>query len=65
MSPSVPVIIITGTMGSGKTTVLGEASDILTARGVNHAGVDLDTLGSAGTAAKRPPCSSCRTWCTS
>ena len=45
MSTSVPVIIITGTMGSGKTTVLGEASDILTARGVHHAGIDFDTLG--------------------
>jgi len=41
----VPVLVITGTMGSGKTTMLGEASDLLTARGMAHAAVDLDTLG--------------------
>ena len=41
----VPVLVITGTMGSGKTTTLGEASDLLTARGMAHAAVDLDTLG--------------------
>ena len=40
----VPVLVITGTMGSGKTTMLGEASDLLTAQGVRHAAVDLDTL---------------------
>jgi hypothetical protein len=32
-------------MGSGKTTMLGEASDVLTARRIAHAAVDLDTLG--------------------
>jgi hypothetical protein len=47
MSADVQVIVITGTMGSGKTTVLGEASDILTARGVTHAAIDLDALGIA------------------
>src|SRR5262245_20163628 len=31
-------------MGSGKTTVMAEASDILTARGMTHAAIDLDTL---------------------
>ena len=45
MSAEVPVLVITGTMGSGKTTMLGEASDLLVARGVVHAAVDLDTLG--------------------
>ena len=40
----VPVLVITGTMGSGKTTMLGEASDLLTARRMAHAAVDLDTL---------------------
>jgi hypothetical protein len=45
VSADVPVLVITGTMGSGKTTMLGEASDLLTARGIVHAAVDLDTLG--------------------
>ena len=45
MSAEVPVLVITGTMGSGKTTMLGEASDLLVARGIVHAAVDLDTLG--------------------
>ncbi len=35
-------------MGAGKTTVLGEASDLLTARGVVHAVIDLDALAAAG-----------------
>lgn len=35
-------------MGAGKTTVLGEASDLLTARGVVHAVIDLDDLAAAG-----------------
>ena len=41
----VRVIIITGTMGAGKTTILSEASDILSSAGVIHAAIDLDTLG--------------------
>ena len=41
----IPVIVITGNMGSGKTTILAEASDLLTADGVVHAAVDLDTFG--------------------
>jgi predicted kinase len=41
----VPVIVITGNMGSGKTTILAEASDLLTADGIVHAAVDLDTFG--------------------
>jgi hypothetical protein len=32
-------------MGSGKTTVMAEASDLLAAAGVNHAAIDLDGLG--------------------
>jgi adenylylsulfate kinase len=47
MSDELRVIVITGTMGSGKTTVLAEASDILTACGVAHAAIDLDALGIA------------------
>lgn len=37
-------------MGSGKTTVLGEASDLLASRGVVHAVVDLDAFGTVGLA---------------
>lgn len=32
-------------MGAGKTTVLGEASDLLTAHGILHAAIDTDALG--------------------
>jgi len=38
------VLIISGSMGAGKTTVLAEASDILCAEGVTHAAIDLDAL---------------------
>lgn len=41
------LLIITGSMGSGKTAVMAEASDILALRGIPHAGVDLDMLGVA------------------
>jgi len=41
------LLIITGTMGAGKTTVLGEASDILGLRHIAHAAIDLDVLGLA------------------
>ena len=34
-------------MGSGKTSVLAEASDILTLRDIHHAAIDLDALGLA------------------
>ena len=34
-------------MGSGKTTVLSEASDLLTARNIPHASIDVDALGTA------------------
>jgi hypothetical protein len=43
---SVRVLVISGSMGSGKTTVLGEASDVLSARGIVHAAIDLDAMGS-------------------
>jgi hypothetical protein len=39
------LLIITGSMGSGKTSVMAEASDILAARGIPHAAIDLDALG--------------------
>ena len=41
------LLIITGTMGAGKTTVLGEASDILALRQIAHAAIDLDARGLA------------------
>jgi hypothetical protein len=41
------LLVITGTMGAGKTTVLGEASDLLALRRIVHAAIDLDTLGIA------------------
>ena len=34
-------------MGAGKTSVMGEASDILALRGIAHAAIDLDALGLA------------------
>jgi hypothetical protein len=39
------VIVISGSMGAGKTTVLGEASDLLSARNVVHTSFDLDAMG--------------------
>ncbi len=41
-------------MGSGKTAVLGEASDILAQRGIVHAAIDLDGLGLAYLPSARP-----------
>ena len=41
----ITAIILTGTMGVGKTSVLGEASDILSSHGITHATIDLDMLG--------------------
>lgn len=45
MSDRVDVLVLTGSMGAGKTTVMGEVSDLLTARGIAHAAIDLDVLG--------------------
>jgi predicted ATPase len=44
MQDAVDVLVITGSMGAGKSTILSEASDLLAARDVAHAAVDLDTL---------------------
>jgi phosphosulfolactate synthase (CoM biosynthesis protein A) len=41
------LLIITGTMGAGKTRVMGEASDMLAVQGIAHAAIDLDGLGLA------------------
>ena len=40
-------LIITGGMGVGKTSVLGEASDVLTLQHIPHAAIDVDALGLA------------------
>src|SRR5713226_6868837 len=47
MAPTDALLIITGSMGSGKTSVLSEASDILAIRNILHASIDLDALGTA------------------
>jgi hypothetical protein len=39
------LLIITGTMGAGKTSVLGEAADLLALRKIAHAAIDVDALG--------------------
>jgi hypothetical protein len=39
------LLIITGGMGAGKSSVLAEASDILWLRHLPHAAIDLDMLG--------------------
>lgn len=41
------MLIITGSMGAGKTSVLAEASDILALRHIVHAAIDVDALGLA------------------
>jgi hypothetical protein len=41
------LLIITGTMGAGKTAVLAEASDILAQHQIVHAAIDLDAFGLA------------------
>lgn len=39
------VLIISGSMGAGKTTVMGEASDLLLMAGRKHATIDVDAIG--------------------
>src|SRR5271169_657337 len=41
------LLVITGSMGVGKTSVLGEASDILALQNIAHAALDLDAFGLA------------------
>jgi len=45
---AVRALVITGSMGSGKTTILGEASDLLAAAGIPHGTIDLDAIGAVG-----------------
>ena len=44
MPTPVPLLVISGSMGAGKTTVLYEASDLLPEVGIAHAAIDLDCL---------------------
>lgn len=44
MDESVEVLVISGSMGTGKTTVLGQAQDLLKEAGVEHGAIDLDCL---------------------
>lgn len=44
MASAVEVLVISGSMGSGKTTILAEASDLLTGADIPHAAIDLDGL---------------------
>ena len=45
MTPGPRAIVISGSMGSGKTTVMAEASDLLASVGIPHVAIDLDALG--------------------
>ena len=42
------VLVISGSMGAGKTTVMGEASDLLLARQHRHATIDVDAIAVHG-----------------
>ncbi|MCY3813914.1 MAG: hypothetical protein OXH15_19155 [Gammaproteobacteria bacterium] len=44
MTGRVPVLLLSGSMGAGKTTVMGEISDLLIEADVSHACVDFDGL---------------------
>ena len=44
MNGKVPVLVLSGSMGSGKSTVLSEAYDLLTEAKIAHAVIDLDWL---------------------
>lgn len=46
-APTPSLLIITGSMGAGKTSILAEASDILASRHIVHAAIDLDAFGLA------------------
>jgi hypothetical protein len=45
MNSEVKVIVMTGRVGTGKTSLLSEVSDLLSSAGVEHAAIDLDFLG--------------------
>lgn len=45
MGDDVRVLVLSGSMGAGKTTVMGTASGLLREAGIRHAALDLDHLG--------------------
>jgi adenylylsulfate kinase len=45
MERNVPVVVITGTIGAGKSTIAGVASEILHARGIRHGLIEVDNFG--------------------
>lgn len=47
MSERIPVLVITGPVGVGKTTIAGDISALLAGAGIPHACVDLDALRDA------------------
>ena len=44
MEEIIPVLVLSGTVGVGKSTVLGEVHELLSAAGVPHACIDLDAF---------------------
>jgi Ni2+-binding GTPase involved in maturation of urease and hydrogenase len=58
----VPVLVVTGPVGVGKTSVAEEIFDQLAARDVPHAVVDLDALGLTEKATPLTSGWPCRTW---
>lgn len=44
MKAALPVIVITGTVGAGKTTVMWALSEALEAKDIRHAAIDQDAL---------------------
>ena len=50
MADRVPVLLLTGTVGSGKTTIALEINDVLAEMQIPNAAIDLDAL-----AAQWPP----------
>src|SRR5258708_7593257 len=47
MGSTESLLIIAGTMGAGKATIMGEASDLLALHQIYHAAIDLDALALA------------------
>lgn len=49
------VLLVTGTLGSGKTEVVREINEVLRVRGVSNATIDLDWIGKGRPPADQPP----------
>ena len=54
-APPVRLLVLTGSMGAGKTTVMAEAADILAGRSVPHAAIDFDGVAIALLPGGTPP----------